>query len=146
MKPKRCPKCEIEKPVSEFHNSKKYKDGLDYQCSECKRAEAKVWYYDNREKESRRHRTTYVNGGNTRNRIFLYGPHDFDKMYAEQKGCCAICGRHQSELKKALGVDHNHITKKIRSLLCNKCNSGLGLFQDDSKLLSKASKYLRGFE
>ena len=136
----------MKKRVSGFHKSKKYKDGIDYQCSDCKRAEARTWYHNNREKARQQQRSKWEKGENTRRRILSYGPHDFDKMYAKQKGCCAICGIHQSELKKALGVDHNHITKKIRSLLCGNCNSGLGLFQDDSKLLSKASKYLRGFE
>ena len=146
MKVKRCPKCEVEKSTSDFHKSKKYKDGLDYQCSKCKRAEARVWYYNNREKESQRHRREYMNGGSTKRRLLLYGPHDFDKMYAEQKGCCAICGKHQTELKKRLNVDHDHASNKVRSLLCHNCNVGLGMFLDDSKLLSKASKYLRGFE
>jgi hypothetical protein len=57
-------------------------------------------------------------------------------MFEDQKGCCGICKRHQSEFKKRLGVDHNHSTGKIRKLLCDRCNLGLGfyeLFKDEYK-------------
>lgn len=35
----------------------------------------------------------------------------YNEMFNKQKGCCEICKRHQSQFKKALFVDHNHITK-----------------------------------
>jgi len=51
---------------------------------------------------------------------------------------------HSSALGKAttLAVDHNHDTGKVRELLCNTCNNGLGCFKDDPKLLQSAIKYL----
>src|ERR1035437_5779833 len=61
----------------------------------------------------------------------------------KQEGKCAICGKHQDELNKALVIDHNHKTEKVRGLLCNKCNMGLGHFYDDIELLSQAIAYLR---
>ena len=42
----------------------------------------------------------------------------YDDMFEEQHGCCVICGRHQSEFKQKLAVDHNHTTGKVRALLC----------------------------
>lgn len=48
-------------------------------------------------------------------------------MFEKQHGCCAICGKHQSELKTALHVDHNHETREVRGLLCNVCNMNLGV-------------------
>lgn len=68
---------------------------------------------------------------------------DYNQMFAEQKGCCAICGRHQSEFKLSLAVDHNSETGKIRKLLCGSCNIGLGMFQHESELLRKAATYLK---
>lgn len=53
----------------------------------------------------------------------------YNQMFENQKGCCAICGIHQSKLDKSLGVDHNHITGKIRKLLCCKCNSAVGTYE-----------------
>jgi hypothetical protein len=45
-------------------------------------------------------------------------------------------------LKKALGVDHDHITGKVRGLLCNDCNLGIGHFKDNIEKLKLAIKYL----
>jgi len=41
-----------------------------------------------------------------------------------------------------LAIDHNHLTNKVRGLLCNKCNQGIGFFNDNVHLLSEAIKYL----
>jgi hypothetical protein len=71
---------------------------------------------------------------------------DYNKMFEEQHGCCAICGRHQSEFKRSLAIDHNHITYKVRGLLCNNCNRAIGLLQVDElgiELLVSAISYLR---
>lgn len=67
------------------------------------------------------------------------------KLLEKQEGCCAICKRHQSELTKALAVDHSHNTNTIRGLLCTKCNLGLGYFNDNLELLDSATNYLLQF-
>lgn len=58
---------------------------------------------------------------------------------------CAICGRTQSTQwdSKRLHVDHDHITGRIRGLLCNLCNTSLGGFQDNPALLMSAISYLK---
>lgn len=66
----------------------------------------------------------------------------YNKMFQDQKGCCAICNRHQSEFKLSLAVDHCHNTNKVRSLLCPNCNTGLGNLKDSKEMLLKAIKYL----
>lgn len=65
---------------------------------------------------------------------------EYRKMEAKQNRCCAICGGKNG--LRSLGVDHDHETKKVRGLLCNSCNSGLGMFKDNIKLLAKAIVYL----
>lgn len=69
----------------------------------------------------------------------------YNKILAEQNGCCAICGRHKSEFKRALAVDHNHDTKEIRGLLCHTCNNGIGCFKSDQglELLCSAISYMK---
>lgn len=67
----------------------------------------------------------------------------YDAMFNKQEGKCAICGIHQSELKPALCIDHNHQTNKIRGLLCGKCNRGLGYLNDSIDLLQAAINYLK---
>ena len=66
----------------------------------------------------------------------------YDELYIEQNGCCAICKKPENELKKILCVDHNHKTNKVRGLLCDKCNRGLGYFNDNIIFLNNAGNYL----
>lgn len=77
-----------------------------------------------------------------RRRVCKYGlsDADFRKMMRAQKGVCKICGRKAG--KKPLHVDHDHQTKKVRGLLCHKCNLGLGLFSDSLRVLKEAVTYL----
>lgn len=70
----------------------------------------------------------------------------YNEMFHSQEGRCAICGRHQSEFRLALAVDHCHETNKVRSLLCSNCNSGLGNLRDSKEMLLKAIKYLESHE
>lgn len=75
---------------------------------------------------------------------YLYGitVEDYKIMFNDQNGCCAICKRHQSELKRKLHVDHCHITNKVRGLLCQRCNTVLGHADDSLGILNNAIKYL----
>ena len=56
-------------------------------------------------------------------------PEIYKKMFEEQQGCCAICGRHQTEFKRTLDVDHDHVTGKVRKLLCIYCNTNVGVYE-----------------
>lgn len=74
---------------------------------------------------------------------------DYMDMYDAQDGKCWICGKEGNSYSsdngrsKTLAVDHCHDSKKIRGLLCNSCNVGLGKFKDNPSLLRKAIKYLQ---
>lgn len=63
-------------------------------------------------------------------------------MLMSQGGVCKICKR-ECKTYANLAVDHCHTTKKVRGLLCNKCNRGIGLLEDNETLLKNAIKYLR---
>lgn len=71
---------------------------------------------------------------------------EFNAMHEAQDGKCAICGssdagtRHGK--KKALAVDHCHKSGKIRGLLCEPCNQGIGKLKDDPSTLRKAVDYI----
>lgn len=67
---------------------------------------------------------------------------DYNKLFAAQNGKCAICNKHQSREYRALCVDHNHATNKIRGLLCNNCNKNLGILENKTFCL-KATIYLQ---
>jgi len=67
-------------------------------------------------------------------------------MLHSQNGLCAICGKPPSRRnvkEMLLHVDHNHKTGKIRGLLCNSCNRGIGLLGDNPDTLFAAEGYLR---
>ena len=64
-----------------------------------------------------------------------------------QDNKCAICGkeetrRHQNGTLCFLSVDHDHLTGENRDLLCSKCNLGLGHYDDNPILFTKAGEYL----
>ena len=73
---------------------------------------------------------------------------DYDAMYASQGGCCAICrkpaeaGNSPAHWTNKLAVDHCHDTGKVRGLLCNDCNAGIGHLGTESVALAAAG-YLR---
>ena len=69
---------------------------------------------------------------------------DYDRAYQIQQGRCAnkACNKHQSELNKALAVDHDHETRVFRGLLCHNCNTALGLSYDDKETLKGLVDYL----
>lgn len=71
-----------------------------------------------------------------------YGLKDdqYDAVLAAQNGRCAICQRLPT--RRRLAVDHCHSIRRVRGLLCQKCNLGLGAFNDDIYLLLRAVSYL----
>ena len=60
---------------------------------------------------------------------------DYDEMVKTQDGRCRICGTTVSGIAgEVWAVDHDHVTKRVRALLCSDCNAGLGLFGDDPEV------------
>ena len=64
---------------------------------------------------------------------------DYNKMFNEQEGKCAICQRHQNELTRTLCVDHDHKTNKVRALLCVTCNTDVSVVENR---LEEMTKYI----
>ena len=144
-----CRDCEEEKSLDEFINNKVFKDGKDTLCILCNRKRVKQWR--KREPELRKEQVKKESGKSyTQNKHLkaLYGITyiEYNKMFTEQNGCCAICGIHQSKLKKRLFVDHNHSTGKIRKLLCHHCNAMLGMAKENTTTLLNAIDYLNAPE
>ena len=72
---------------------------------------------------------------------------DYNKLLEEQGSKCAICGTEDGASAKGsstFSIDHCHDTGKVRGLLCNTCNRGLGLFKDNPAVLRAAIQYLKG--
>lgn len=146
MQSKICNKCGKVKFISDFHKSLHTKDGLQTTCIQCRKK------YSQANIEKRR---IYVKKWQEKNRqkireydlLKRYGLtiDDYNKMYVEQQGCCKICGKHQSELKRSLFVDHSHKTGKVRMLLCQHCNIGIS-YLDNEEWHNKAIRAMEEVE
>ena len=166
---KRCTKCGAEKSLSEFSKSKTTKDGYRGECKECQKAYGKKYREANRERRNKQQREYYVANREQRKaygkkryaanrerhkgyhlkRKFGLSTEDYNALFVAQGGCCVICGRHQSELKRKLAVDHDHVAGEVRGLLCTTCNTHLGWYEaygeragtylDASEISSEAS-------
>lgn len=69
---------------------------------------------------------------------------EYERMLTFQNGLCAICLQPE-HIRLSLAVDHCHKTGRVRRLLCNKCNSLLGMVNDSPDLLRKAAAYIEEF-
>lgn len=78
-------------------------------------------------------------------RNYRMTPDDFNKLWKDQDGKCAICQidmQPRGRKLDAAAVDHNHATGEVRGLLCRACNHGIGCLKDSPDVLKAAAKYL----
>ena len=68
-------------------------------------------------------------------------PEKYLELLKESENRCRICNKTEDD-NIVLCVDHCHETGKLRGLLCNNCNAGIGMLNDDPDLLRKALEYL----
>jgi len=75
---------------------------------------------------------------------------DYGQMLLSQGGKCAICkgtdGGHRNGEPKALAVDHDHNTGKVRGLLCESCNQAIGKLKEDKQVILSSIEYLCSHE
>jgi hypothetical protein len=131
----------IKKRASDYQKVNK-KRALEYQKEYQKNNKEKIKEY--RKKYRRKCKDKINMAVRKYHLVYKYGitVDEYNKIFEKQKGCCAICGKHQNECKRILGVDHNHITGKVRGLLCTSCNQLLGFAQEDIKILKNSVDYL----
>ena len=70
---------------------------------------------------------------------------EYDDLLLKQEGHCALCPATTYLLgqQSRLAVDHDHVTKKVRGILCHACNLMLGYARDVPEQLEKGASYLR---
>jgi hypothetical protein len=121
-----CSKCYRHFPKDHFIPDKRYKRGCGSYCKECRSNAASKNPAQARKRNEYNHYKRY---GLTKE--------DYDAMYADQGGVCAIC-----ESSEKLVIDHCHKTGNVRGLLCTLCNVMLGQARDNKKVLIAAVSYL----
>lgn len=67
---------------------------------------------------------------------------EWNALLEKQNYGCAICGRTTETGRRNLSVDHDHVTGRVRGILCQNCNAGIGHFRDDVDLVRTAVQYL----
>ena len=105
-------------------------------CVECNRRRERAWRAAD---PARARKSAQI--GHLR---YLYGidVDEYNEMFARQGGRCAVCNELPLEGGKRLGVDHDHMTGKIRGLLCARCNLTLGFVVDNPQLLASLANHI----
>lgn len=133
---KKCTQCKKTKPLAtgfRLHKGRK-RSGTAYHsiCRQCEQENHKRWKERNPERVAATARRSWLM------RSYGITPEQYDELVAQQNGACATCLR--SDLP--LVVDHCHVTERVRGLLCNPCNSGIGHFREDREAMARAIRYL----
>ena len=55
------------------------------------------------------------------------------------------CSKCKEKSIKHLCIDHNHTTGKVRGLLCQRCNTGLGMAKGNINTLNEMISYLQRY-
>jgi hypothetical protein len=155
-----CSRCGEEKSEDDFYRDSTRKDGRYPACRSCAATAKKVsndrlresdpeeWgrrqrQYKDRYAARHAHRLPRLRYHQRIRRQHGLSREDYQSMLEQQGGSCAICGSIEPGGNgDVLYVDHCHETGAVRGLLCNKCNVGLGMFNDDLDRMLKASAYL----
>lgn len=138
---KECTNCGVTKSLDSFKVDGRTSDQLSNICIKCKRVKEEV----SRTKRKQKYRQGKGKDRKKEWLKYLYNltKEDYYSILENQNHSCKICGTHESKVfKQTLFVDHCHTTGKVRGLLCNSCNTGLGRFKDSQDILQKAIGYL----
>lgn len=136
---KKCSRCGVLKSLWEFNRCNKASNGRQGNCRECSRDVGKL-------ATTRRRASEYYQENKEANfftrirRVFKLSVEQWDEMMLKQGGMCAICDE-----ESKLGVDHDHVTGNVRALLCNQCNSAIGLLNESPTTIRKAAGYIESF-
>ena len=133
METRICKRCNLDLPIEKFNKSKKGVKGFTSKCRSC----IYLAYYkdkrDNNKYKSKLYQIKY---------FFNLSKEQYEDLVEKCQNSCLICKQKAEELQTGLCVDHCHSTNKVRGLLCQNCNRGLGMFKDNIQFLKNAINYL----
>lgn len=137
-----CSTCKQKLPTSEFYKSIERKQGIKAQCKQCYDKNRKDRYKTD---EPYRKKLIQNSLDSKRKNQLGVSREQYKLLLESQNYCCAICQLLlDKSSKRASGhLDHCHTTGKVRGILCLHCNTGLGMFRDDTDTLLSAIQYLK---
>lgn len=165
-KTKICKVCKSAKMLHEFHKNSNHNDGHLNKCKACNKPSQKIKNYSKEymkawreaQKADPEKHAKMKERKNAWNRTEKYYDMYYGKrfgvsykilvsMLASQNGLCANIGCSKSiVLPPSEGdracVDHSHVTGKVRSLLCIRCNTTLGHIENDKRIVLGLMDYL----
>lgn len=120
-------------------------------CSECKvKLPSERFWFGSKAKDNRQNRCKDC--APTKKLIEKFGLtlEDYNSILESQNGTCLFCPATEYVSGKRLGVDHDRSCcpgnkscgKCVRALLCQRCNTVLGLCNDNPKLLHELANFL----
>lgn len=114
---KTCSRCKQDKPNinKEFNIDSRYRDGFHSVCRKCR---------------------SYVSVTSYIKKVYGLSRAEYEVLIAKNPNCQS-CG----DLLQRPVLDHDHKTGKIRGVLCNNCNTALGLLKDDVLRIEKLKQY-----
>lgn len=130
----RCNKCGDEKSIHEFCVNRSRPSGHSGPCKACHNKKNAGYNIEYR-------KTGYFRRHHL-HKAFKLTEDQYLAKQEKQNNLCAICFRPQVGGKN-LAVDHNHKTEQVRDLLCNPCNSAIGLLDEDILRLQAVIDYLK---
>jgi hypothetical protein len=138
---KMCTTCKVAKPFEDFYTgykAAKQRDSANRKyphsrCKECDHARVRVYHHKNKERITKQMLVSH------RRRTYGITEEQYDAMILSQDNVCAICNKPSH---KTLHIDHDHVTGRVRGLLCSGCNTGIGFFKEDIATLDRAIQYL----
>jgi len=144
---KTCSRCKRFKLLKEFSKDKKGRLGLSPRCRKCVKETRDKEYFQRHWKEYSKRpeiakKLTERDIAYNLKRKFGMTLQDYEDIKIAQNNKCAICPNERSKNGKRLAVDHCHESGKIRGLLCNECNTAIGLLREDIQLLKNCIEYL----
>ena len=140
MTTRTCNKCHIKKDLETgFYLTGRKSDSnpnnRHYTCKECTKARVNAAAAANPDAQRER----------DYKRKYGITIEEYEQMLELQGGTCALCpktspgGRHAQQ---HWCVDHDHVTGKVRELLCNDCNMVLGIIKDSPEHLGRMITYI----
>lgn len=133
---KRCPRCEQTKEAEFF----RVRTNGRWLHSYCKACEAEKQRGRNATPQQRLRQAEWNRQAAFRRKGMTED--EYNDLLISQGGGCGICGETNTASRR-LFVDHCHESRRVRGLLCTRCNFGVGYFRDQATLMERAAEWVR---
>jgi hypothetical protein len=140
---KKCASCGEVKPVTDFHLVSRGMPDRRVYCKPC---------------TSEKRRASYERNGGSDvpyaqliQREYGITLADYNAQLRRQAHRCAVCRRPETIVSKTTGkprrlaVDHDHVTGRLRGLLCHRCNILVWAMEDNHTTLHAVAAYIEAF-